>query len=74
MKEYNHFILGIQIIQLAELCYLSCQDIQIIILTHLENHKNTPEMPTGYPGMMILSLIPPLWFYVMNHRVKKFIH
>ena len=40
----------------------------------LKNHKNTPEMPTGYPGMMILSLIPPLWFYVMNHRVKKFIH
>ena len=40
----------------------------------LKNHKNTPEMPTGYPGMMLLSLIPPLWFYVMNHRVKKFIH
>jgi len=39
MKEYNHFILGIQIIQLAELCYLSYQDIQIIILTHLENIK-----------------------------------
>ena len=40
----------------------------------LKNHKNTPEMPTGYPGMMILSLIPPLWFYVMNNRVKKIIH
>ena len=40
----------------------------------LKNHENTPEMPTGYPGMMILSLIPPLWFYVMNSRVKKIIH
>ena len=40
----------------------------------LKNHDNTPEMPTGYPGMMILSLIPPLWFYVMNNKVKKFIH
>ena len=40
----------------------------------LKNHENTPEMPTGYPGMMILSLIPPLWFYVMNNRVKKIIH
>ena len=39
MKEYNHFILGIQIILLEELCYLSYQDIQIIILTHLENIK-----------------------------------
>ncbi len=28
-----------------------------------------PQMPTGYPGMMVLSLITPLWFYVMNDRV-----
>jgi alkane 1-monooxygenase len=28
-------------------------------------------MPTGYPGMMLLSLIPPLFFKVMNHRVNK---
>ena len=37
----------------------------------LKNHENSPEMPTGYPGMMILSLFPPLWFYVMNKRIKK---
>ena len=39
----------------------------------LKNHNNSPEMPTGYPGMMILSLIPPLWFFVMNKRIKKII-
>tara|TARA_B100001778_G_scaffold304986_1_gene283329 strand:+ start:775 stop:1815 length:1041 start_codon:yes stop_codon:yes gene_type:complete len=39
----------------------------------LKNHENSPEMPTGYPGMMILSLFPPLWFYVMNKRIKKII-
>ena len=37
----------------------------------LKNHDNTPEMPTGYPGMMILALFPPLWFYVMNKKIKS---
>jgi alkane 1-monooxygenase len=26
-------------------------------------------MPTGYPGMMLLSLIPPLWFSIMNPKI-----
>jgi alkane 1-monooxygenase len=29
----------------------------------------SPQMPTGYPGMMILALVPPLFFTVMNPRV-----
>ena len=33
----------------------------------LKNHENSPEMPTGYPGMMILSLFPPLWFLSLIH-------
>lgn len=37
----------------------------------LKNHDNSPEMPTGYPGMMILALFPPLWFYVMNNKIKS---
>ena len=37
----------------------------------LKHHENAPQMPTGYPGMMVLSLFPPLWFYVMNPRVDK---
>jgi len=38
------------------------------LLNHLDD---SPQMPTGYPGMMLLSLIPPLWFYVMEKEIKK---
>jgi len=37
------------------------------VLRHMDE---SPQMPTGYPGMMILSIFPPLWFMVMNPRVK----
>ena len=37
----------------------------------LRHHDEAPQMPTGYPGMMLLSLIPPFWFWVMNKRVDK---
>lgn len=37
----------------------------------LKHHENTPQMPTGYPGMMILATLPPLWFFIMNKRIKK---
>lgn len=37
----------------------------------LRHHENAPQMPTGYPGMMLLSLVPPLWFSIMNERIKK---
>ncbi|TAE24238.1 MAG: alkane 1-monooxygenase [Candidatus Kapaibacterium sp.] len=35
--------------------------------------EESPQMPTGYPGMMILALIPPLFFKVMNPRVDEYI-
>ena len=38
----------------------------------LESYDESPQMPTGYPGMMLLSAIPPLWFWVMNKRVKQY--
>ena len=37
----------------------------------LESHKDSPQLPTGYPGMMLLSLVPPLWFKVMNKRIPQ---
>ncbi len=37
----------------------------------LENHDESPVMPTGYPGMMLLSLVPPLFFQVMNKRISS---
>lgn len=46
--------------------YLASRKYQV-----LRHHDDSPQMPTGYPGMMILSLFPPLWFYIMNRRIKK---
>jgi alkane 1-monooxygenase len=37
----------------------------------LETHQESPIMPTGYPGMMLLSLLPPLFFSVMNKKIDK---
>lgn len=36
----------------------------------LQHHENAPQMPTGYPGMMILALVPPLWFSIMHPKLK----
>jgi alkane 1-monooxygenase len=46
--------------------YLASRKYQI-----LRHHDDAPQMPTGYPGMMLLSLFPPAWFAVMNKRVKN---
>lgn len=46
--------------------YLASRKYQV-----LRHHDNSPQMPTGYPGMMILALMPPAWFYVMNRKIKK---
>lgn len=37
----------------------------------LEYHDISPEMPFGYPTSMVLSMVPPLWFSIMNKRVPK---
>lgn len=37
----------------------------------LQNHTDAPQMPTGYPGMILLSLIPKVWFKIMNKRIPR---
>ncbi|MGB1247391.1 MAG: alkane 1-monooxygenase [Chitinophagales bacterium] len=37
----------------------------------LRHFDESPQLPTGYPGMVILSLIPPLWFKVMHKEIDK---
>ncbi|TJY34791.1 alkane 1-monooxygenase [Pontimicrobium aquaticum] len=37
----------------------------------LECHDTSPQMPYGYPTSMVLALIPPLWFNIMNKRVPR---
>lgn len=32
----------------------------------LQSTDDAPEMPFGYPGMILLALIPPLWFKKIN--------
>lgn len=38
------------------------------ILRHLEE---SPQMPFGYPTSIVMALVPPLWFLVMNKRVIR---
>ncbi len=40
------------------------------VLRHVEH---APQLPTGYPGTMLLSLFPPLFFRVMHPRLKALI-
>jgi alkane 1-monooxygenase len=46
--------------------YLASKKYQI-----LQHHDASPQLPTGYPGSMLLSLLPPVWFYVMNRKIKN---
>jgi alkane 1-monooxygenase len=38
----------------------------------LRHHDNSPQMPTGYPGMIILAHFPPIFFKVMKKQMEKF--
>lgn len=40
----------------------------------LENSKIAPQMPTGYPGMMVLAQFYPIWILIMNPKVKKAVY
>ena len=35
----------------------------------LRHVEEAPQLPTGYAGMILLAVIPPLWRAVMDHRV-----
>jgi alkane 1-monooxygenase len=37
----------------------------------LECHDESPQLPFGYPTSMVLALLPPLWFGIMNKRVPR---
>ena len=38
----------------------------------LKHHNNAPQLPSGYPGMILLALFPPLWFKVMDKKISDF--
>ena len=37
----------------------------------LDHHDSSPELPVGYPASMLMALVPPIWFMVMNAKVPK---
>lgn len=37
----------------------------------LDCHDQSPQMPYGYPTSMVIAMLPPLWFKIMNKRVPK---
>lgn len=47
--------------------YLASRKYQV-----LRHHDNAPQMPTGYPGMIILAHLPPLFFRVMKKQMQKY--
>ena len=47
--------------------YMASRKYQI-----LRHFDESPQMPTGYPGMLLLSLFPPLWFKLMHRRIDAY--
>lgn len=37
----------------------------------LDYHDVSPQLPYGYPTMMVIALFPPLWFSMVNKYVPK---
>lgn len=37
----------------------------------LDHHDDSLQLPQGYPACMLMSLLPPLWFGVMNKRIER---
>ncbi len=38
----------------------------------LRVHDESPQLPAGYPAMMLLATIPPLWRKVMHKRIDEY--
>lgn len=38
----------------------------------LRHYEESPQLPFGYPTLVLISLFPPLWFAVMNRRVQQY--
>lgn len=45
--------------------YLASRKYQV-----LRHHDTAPQLPTGYPGTMLLATVPPLWFRIMHRRLE----
>jgi alkane 1-monooxygenase len=46
--------------------YLASRKYQL-----LRHFEESPQLPAGYPAMMVLALFPPLWFRVMDREIER---
>lgn len=46
--------------------YLANKKYQI-----LDHHEEAPVLPVGYPASILMALVPPVWFAVMNRRLER---
>lgn len=37
----------------------------------LKHYDESPQLPFGYPTMILIALLPPLWFLMMNPRLEE---
>lgn len=37
----------------------------------LDHHEEAPELPFGYPMMILIALVPPLWFKIMDKKIPE---
>lgn len=40
----------------------------------LSHYDESPQLPYGYPVMIIIALLPPLWFALMDKRLEQWQH
>jgi alkane 1-monooxygenase len=40
----------------------------------LRHFQEAPQLPTGYAGMILAAIIPPVWRRIMDHRVVEHYH
>ena len=59
-------IMLFELVRHADHHYQSTRKYQA--LRHLED---SPQLPFGYPMSILLALIPPVWFHIMNPRVDR---
>ena len=63
----NHLIGRLMLFELSRHSdhhYLASKKYQV-----LKHHDDAPQLATGYPGSIMLALIPPIWFYIMNKKI-----
>jgi alkane 1-monooxygenase len=46
--------------------YLASRTYQV-----LRHFDESPQLPAGYPAMMVLAFFPPLWFRVMDREIER---